>query len=244
MFAFFKKNRSKSREHVVIAPTQQAGFTVMEMIVVISIFSMMAGIVLFNFDAFKNNTDFTVAVQEVALLIKEQQHNALAGKLPDIDPGLKEYPLPAWKPAYGIYFDVNTPEKMSIFYDNFNDDLIAINPGGIVLDCGNSYYYECMQEMFFEDIRLHKICEGGYEPSNDSCNTADLETFSTVFKRPYPDARMRQDYDPEWSVNAINPNTILPVTSNVDLVFILPGSPGKNTININPVGILSIKKSQ
>jgi prepilin-type N-terminal cleavage/methylation domain-containing protein len=55
------------------------GFTILEMIVVISIFLTLTGILIFNYDLFQKNTDFGLFVQEVAMRVKEVQHNSMSG---------------------------------------------------------------------------------------------------------------------------------------------------------------------
>jgi prepilin-type N-terminal cleavage/methylation domain-containing protein len=207
-----------------------SGFTVLEIIVVIAIFSILAGITMANFGAFKNNTDFAVSVQEVALLIKEQQQNAMAGKLPNIDPGVKEYPSVNWKPAYGVYFDTatinNENRKMTIFYDNDNvlvypqpgyelyEYVLGVNDINATSYVCTDFKNECIKEVTFEKIKLKKICKGGY--SNGTCSSIinTLDNLSLVFKRPFPDTHMKTKYT--LSATPSSPDT---VDTFVDLVL-------------------------
>ena len=58
--------------------------TYVELIVVLSIFSVMTSVVLFNYNEFQAKIDIKVLANDIALKIVEAQKSALSGKLPQI----------------------------------------------------------------------------------------------------------------------------------------------------------------
>ena len=57
------------------------GMTYVELIVVLSIFSIMTSVVLFNYGAFQAKVDIKNLASDIALKIVEAQKSALSGKL-------------------------------------------------------------------------------------------------------------------------------------------------------------------
>ncbi|PIP68810.1 hypothetical protein COW91_02830 [Candidatus Nomurabacteria bacterium CG22_combo_CG10-13_8_21_14_all_32_8] len=75
------------------------GMTYVELIVVLSIFSIMTSIVLFNYKGFQAKVDIKVLANDIALKIVEAQKSSISGKL-NIHASVD------WKPSYGLYFDL------------------------------------------------------------------------------------------------------------------------------------------
>lgn len=78
-----------------------AGFTYVELIVVLSIFSTMTSIVLFNYNKFQEKVDIKVLANDIAMKIVEAQKSALSGLLPPL--AQQTQVDSTWKPSYGIY---------------------------------------------------------------------------------------------------------------------------------------------
>lgn len=244
------------------------GFTVIEMITVIAIFSIMLGIAMANFGLFKSNTEFALSAQEVGLVIKEQQQAAMAGKLPTFDPSIKAYPSTNWKPAYGVYFDSTPPnnEKMYIFYDNdrdfsnnpipmynqndpntiFYEYVFGVNDGSQTIpsddECVSAAYpnYECLKVISFEKMKLKTICRGEYSSTlpGDGCPTGAIPNTSITFRRPFPDAHTFTAL-----YGPIVEPSEPPVALNeiISLVFETPEVVGScNVVTINPIGAVSV----
>jgi prepilin-type N-terminal cleavage/methylation domain-containing protein len=240
-------------------PTKyNTGFTVIEMITVIAIFSIMMGVAMANFGLFRSTTDFALSAQEVALVIKEQQQNAMAGKLPNFDPTEKSYPSSRWKPAYGVYFDSNPAnnDKMIVFYDNdnvpmygapdsaFYEYLFGVNDGSATVpaNCVDQATpdYECMKEIQFEKMKINRICRGQYSPPS-TCSGGQLGTVSFTFRRPYPDAHIYADYllAPDFG------QIPSPIQEMVEIVFETTDIPGScNVVTINPIGAVSVHQDK
>ncbi len=250
-----------------------AGFTVIEMITVIAIFSIMMGVAMANFDLFKSNTEFALSAQEVALIIKEQQQNAMAGKLPDLDPTVKTYPSANWKPAYGVYFDTAPAnnQKMFVFYDNDVSTAIPIPMYGQTVapgDPGPEYYeyvfgvndgsatipsacvdqatpnYECMKEINFEKMKLKTICRGEY---SSSLPGDGCPTGSI----PQFSATFRRPY-PDAHMRSyiygplvVQPEAPVALSEIISLVFETIDVPGScNIVTINPIGAVSVHQDK
>jgi len=91
----------------------QKGMTYVELIVVMSIFSIMAAISAFNYRGFEAKIDIKNLATDIALQIVGAQKDAMAGKL-------AEFSF-ITKPSYGIYFDLSDPKEFIYFADFDND---------------------------------------------------------------------------------------------------------------------------
>lgn len=171
------------------------GFTVIEMITALSIASIMAAILLFNYRKFNQNADFQNVAQDVALLIRKAETEALAGKYPTLSTTQGNVPI-NWKPSYGVYADM-TRNTFIYFFDRNNDGLY----GAYGEPCGEGQS-ECLQEVPLPTHRIIKsICVyDNMSGQNPNCNHQQL---SAVFKRPFPDTILRTKYD----IN--NPDTFI-----------------------------------
>ncbi len=235
----YKKKESRFFSFINKKNQLISGFTVIEMITVISIFGIMTGVLLFNYTQFQKNTDFGLFAQELGLLIKKQQQDAMSGKFPQIDPQIKQYPSTDWKPAYGVYLTVGTGVNIIEFYDVYNDPDPAqdheytINGGGG--GCDSDPTDECLNIVTIASGRsIVGIYEGGYPGGTQ------LQDISIVFERPYPDARMKTGYQ-SFDVGSTQ---AVPVTGTVDILLQDNAVDGYNVLSINPVGAISVRRTQ
>ena len=90
------------------------GMSYVELIVVLSIFSVMTSVVMFNYGDFQAKVDIKNLASDIALKIVEAQKSSLSGKLPTSPPA-------GWKPAYGVYFTVS-PSTSFIYFADLNND--------------------------------------------------------------------------------------------------------------------------
>jgi prepilin-type N-terminal cleavage/methylation domain-containing protein len=87
---------------------RSAGFTLLEMLVVIAIFGILSAVVIFNYSAFTNGTLLTNTAYEMALHIRNAQVFGIAAR--NSETGFKN--------SYGIHVDiVNSPESYTFFAD-------------------------------------------------------------------------------------------------------------------------------
>jgi Tfp pilus assembly protein FimT len=183
----------------------ESGLTFLELIFVISIFGIMASIVLFRFDSFAKRVTLNNLAQDIALRIVEAQKSAISGILNQsaVTAGVK--------PTYGVYFEsspvpntaVSGPQNTQFVY------FIDLN--------GNKQYdapvsgcpvgSECLSiTAIATGEYISDIC---YTSINQSCTSSAGSSGAThiSFTRPFPDA----------SITIKDGGTIFPpsVTSNV-----------------------------
>src|SRR3989339_2191712 len=90
---------------------KNGGMSYIELIVVLSIFSAMTSIVLFNYGDFQARVDIKNLASDIALKVVEAQKMSLSGQ----SPPQEQYNLIAspstWKPSYGVSFDLTSPTQ-------------------------------------------------------------------------------------------------------------------------------------
>ena len=148
------------------------GMTYVELIVVLSIMSAMATVVIFNYGTFQAKIEIKNLASDIALEIVEVQKLSLSGKLPQAATG------PTWKPSYGVYFSSTTTTKFISFVDLNNSNTCSsagcappsYSIGGEVLDIINI-------------TKGNTIPASGLGVSGSGC-PATVTNLSIVFKRP------------------------------------------------------------
>ena len=138
------------------------GMTYVELIVVLSIFSVLSSVVIFNYGNFQDRVDIKNLASDIALKVVEAQKSSLSGLLP-LSGG---YPA-NWKPSYGVYFDVTEPKF--IYYVDLN------NANGYEAGIG-------------EELDTLSITKNNYISRIDSylnsTPTQVINPLSIAFKRP------------------------------------------------------------
>lgn len=148
------------------------GMTYLELIIVLSIFATVSGIVLFSYKEFQEKVDIKNLTNEIALKIVEAQKLSLSGKLSVIPPTVSP-----WKPSYGVAFDINTPQSFIYFVD--------LNNSGTCSDPGCVPPYSLGGEVI-EIVTMNRgnsIPVDGINPTGIGC-PANIPNISAVFKRP------------------------------------------------------------
>ena len=143
----------------------QKGMTYVELIVVLSIFSIMTSVLLFNYNKFEAKVDIKILANDIASKIVEAQKSAISGKW-NLNAPVN------WKPSYGIYFDLSSDKNFVYFADliqnNFYDFSICPGTG------------ECQNNI--------NITKGNYISQIDSyfgsTPTSINNPLSITFKRP------------------------------------------------------------
>jgi prepilin-type N-terminal cleavage/methylation domain-containing protein len=92
------------------------GMTYIELIVVLSIFAVLSGVVMFNYTTFEAEIDIKNLASDIALQMVTAQKAALSGLLPTQTPTVPGYPATPWKPAYGVYFNPTLLTNKSFIY--------------------------------------------------------------------------------------------------------------------------------
>ncbi|MFZ3011460.1 MAG: type II secretion system protein [Minisyncoccia bacterium] len=91
------------------------GMSYVELIVVLSIFSVLSSVAIYNYGDFQAKVDIKNLASDVALKIVEAQKSSLSGLLPT-----KVFPA-GWNPSYGVYFDLATDDKGFIYFVDLNN---------------------------------------------------------------------------------------------------------------------------
>jgi len=114
MINFFKNlkfNKLKAKNYKL-----NAGMSYVELVVVLSIFSVLSSVVIFNYGDFQAKVDIKNLASDIALKIVEAQKSSLSGLLPTQIPTVSP-----WKPSYGVYFDL-TDNKNFIYFTDLNNN--------------------------------------------------------------------------------------------------------------------------
>lgn len=185
------KNSLKNKKKIFLS----RGFTIAEMLVVLAIFIVISGIVLFNFSDFKSNVGIENLAQDIALSVRKTQSYALStkGNL------LSGSPSTIF-PGYGIHFSTESSVTAQKFQGSNKSFIIFADiPPGVVplfyeykydsgvrfcdasnLASGN----ECLEEIKISSTDyISEICDD--TNSTPNCITGSLDI---TFKRPNPDA--------------------------------------------------------
>ena len=151
-----------------------AGMTYVELIVVLSIFSVMTSVVLFNYNEFQAKIDIKVLANDIALKIVEAQKSALSGKLPQICIDVPGNCVD-WKPSYGVYFKLVDDVHFTYFV-NLDDD---------------SYDDSDPSSDFILD--LVSILKGNSISGLEAVGCPEITDLSIVFRRPDSSALITSD---------------------------------------------------
>jgi prepilin-type N-terminal cleavage/methylation domain-containing protein len=140
------------------------GFTLMELLVSLSIVTLIMISVLWNYSSFNDDLALTSAAQEMAIAVRKAQTYGLTVK--EVTPGGGQFSF-----AYGVHFDpTNDPNNYYIFADiNANHKYDA---GAEIIE----------KYPLRNNVKVGGICDGS------SCPPTNARTLDILFLRPNPDA--------------------------------------------------------
>ncbi|MEK7208636.1 MAG: prepilin-type N-terminal cleavage/methylation domain-containing protein [Patescibacteria group bacterium] len=143
-----------------------SGFSLIEMMVVLTIFGIMTAVVLANFPAFRDKTALDLIAQEIATTIRQAQVYGIGTRSAGADPSTQFS-------AYGIYFDLNPAvlgkKNFYLYADkNPNDGYSDEDPNSVI----ENFAIRGAAE-------VKELCND----SNDCTQTLDI-----LFQRFYPEA--------------------------------------------------------
>ncbi len=156
--------------------TIQKGFTLIEMVAVLGIFSIVSAIVLFNYDKFRSETILTNMAYEIALSIREAQIYGVSARN-SATTGTPDFTIP-----YGIYV-LKDSSNYILFSDQSKDSKFT---GTNCIDTGDVCVtpYTLQRNMRITDINTK-------ESSVSACVSIDYA--SILFKRPNPEPVISDD---------------------------------------------------
>lgn len=153
---FSKKNNSEKK-----------GFTLVELMVVVSIIATISALSLFNSSKLNSAVLLSNTAYEIGLVIRDAQISGLGAKVMSSG-GF------ATTSNQGIFFDINTPEKIVFFADMDKNNKYNSNPD------------EASEVFGIENKRAGKITKICKIDNNNTCS--DLSELTIMFKRPNPEA--------------------------------------------------------
>lgn len=152
--------------------TSQKGFTMVEMIVVLGIFALVSGTVLFNYSKFRSDTLLVNTAYEVALSIREAQIYGVS---------VRSQGSSSFSNAYGIYIPSSLVSSNE--YLLFNDT----DPDKVFTGISCSSSAEC--------VSSYKL--GGNVTFGNVVNVTNCSPItgglSILFKRPNPEPIINND---------------------------------------------------
>ncbi len=147
------------------------GMTYIELIVVLSIFSTLASVVLFNYSAFQSQIDIRNLSNDIGLKILQAQKSATNGLVP-----VERTVAEDWQPTYGIYIPSITSDGKSFSYFS---DIVKDNVFSDFSCAGND---ECLDKILLTKGNiisgLQVLFQGETAP-NDLHDLSDLAIFFT-----------------------------------------------------------------
>ncbi len=175
--------------------TLQKGFTLIEMLIVVAIFAVVATVLLFNYSDFSTSVGVRNLAQEIGLSVRKAQSYATSVRTINGTSGV----LSNTYPAFGIAFSVDagaaqkygpTKNNFDLFADvSPSDDRITNNMYDNNGVCGApGQGQECVEDFGINTSNnIVSLCSD--VPVANSCMTPETGGSATVvFHRPSPDA--------------------------------------------------------
>lgn len=159
---------------------QESGFTLVELMVVASIFAVISSIVLFQNARFNNVVILENLAYDVALSVREAQVYGLSVRQ-DLGSGSFDF-------AYGIHVGASAPSNYVLFIDaNENDRFDA--PA------------ETLQTFTLrKGFVIGRYCaDNGGTPKCSDTSADEMEGLSVVYRRPDPEGLIRTDTGVSYS---------------------------------------------
>lgn len=170
-------------------PKSGAGFSVVELIVAIGIFSILTATFLFNYGSFDRRVTVDILAHQIATWVHNAQVSAMSIRRSRT--GVTEQEQ--FRSGYGLHFDLATPNKFVYFADLNNDRVYTPLP--VNAKCGDPSV-ECEQEItLLQGNFVSSLC-GDKPIGTQSANCASVtpgspslyttNTLDIVFVRPDP----------------------------------------------------------
>jgi prepilin-type N-terminal cleavage/methylation domain-containing protein len=153
------------------------GFTLVEMLVSLSIVAVIMLTVLFNYSSFNDRLALSSAAQELAVSIRQAQTYGLTVREVKSNTGL-------FDKAYGVYFNKNDPSNYYLFVDS-----LLVDPANKKYDVGSgtcgSVTTECVEKLTLRNgVIISNVCNAS------TCSPGGSVVMNVSFTRPNPDANI------------------------------------------------------
>ncbi|MFA6445762.1 MAG: prepilin-type N-terminal cleavage/methylation domain-containing protein [Candidatus Paceibacterota bacterium] len=180
---------------------QTAGFTLVELLVTISIFALVTGIVMFNQGRFNSTIFLTNLAYDVSLAIRQAQTYGVNVRHfnKNLGPGLDANTFDA---PYGVHFNSKDNTHFVMFGDIINDGYLSQNnlDGAPPIEEGDFMSAEHFCSEHYECVRVYVIKNNSYIKEFSVKNSLggefvssanEFDTLDITFERPDPDAVIR-----------------------------------------------------
>ncbi|MBM2817474.1 MAG: hypothetical protein HW401_64 [Parcubacteria group bacterium] len=225
-FRFFSKNLPPTTYHLKpidspLKPTtynlqpSNKGFTLVELLVTLSLFVVLTTIVLFSQSKFNGSILLTNLAYDVAITVRQAQTYGV---------NVRETSSGDFDKAYGVYFDIDKDNnKFILFSDKQGNGRYQGN-----IDCKSSAdtcvnSYSIKRGNYISDIR---VTSPDCSPDPD-CSVKEL---NITFARPDPDAKFAKTKSTSGDVDDITEAKIIISSANGDTRNVLVNSTGQISI--------------
>lgn len=195
----------------------------MELLVVMAIFAIISGIVLWNYGRFESNLTVSNSAYEAALAVRQAQVFGVSVRNSGSS-GVEDFQSP-----YGVYFD-GDDKKIQLFVDK--DLTHKVSTTNEVKDTfpvinGNRILKFCL----IKDPSNYYCSDGVGEGSGDG---QTLKSLSIIFQRPNPDAKL-YGYDGGGLISADGKNF-----TSAEIQFASPRGDKKSRLTVSASGQISV----
>ena len=181
--------RLKTKSYQLKANEASSGFSLIELLVTISIAILVTAVVFFNYPKFKQNVSLRRTSDEIALTIRQAQVYGSGVRR------FSRYTLFPWPPhdeevfpsGYGVYFDITT-EALRKQFVLFADagSVPNLYEGEIFGVCGSTRS-ECVQKFnITTGDKISKLCSNVKSNPPGSPGNCTRTNLNIVFLRPNP----------------------------------------------------------
>lgn len=167
----------------------QGGFSLIELIVAVTIFVVLTTTFLFNYNSFNKHVTLDTLAHQIAQWVRDAQVSAMSVK--------RSTTSTTPFPGYGLHFDIATPNKF-IYFADLNQNK-TYDPPVFPAKCGD-VGEECEKEItMLQGNSIDALCGEVTLPALPSLSVkcgstlGTSQVFDVVFTRPNPDANIIGD---------------------------------------------------
>ena len=164
----------------------QTGFSLVELLLVVSIFVIISTVVIASYNKFNSRTLLNSLAYDIALTLREAQVYAFSV----LEESLIGGGSTGFTAGYGMYFEKAEDSAYIFFADVDENGFYDKDVGGTF--CSN----ECLEQFTLRGYTVSDVC-GKLAGSGDahcfSYSTNSIEEMSVTFVRPDPDAYFKSD---------------------------------------------------
>jgi prepilin-type N-terminal cleavage/methylation domain-containing protein len=166
------------------------GFTILELLVVISVMGIITGIVIAKYRGYGTNALFANATENIVLSLRQAQVYGVGVKgSSGCTTGTTAFDC-----SYGVYFSTATPNSATLFVDNNNNG---------IFDSGATPTEAVQTISWIAPITITRItCDGANCPSGGA-DTGGSSVLDVTFRRPNPAATLHDGAGSSYTTGVI-----------------------------------------